>query len=169
MLAHRRNTVVVIALVASMTLGVSLLYALEQRFFPERTAFRTDARLTAELPTRFTRVAVHYAHLPEGATLRAVAEAFPSDDTVLVLAERDGLFFDVAGSTVHLVVLGTEDTDEWNRLKLRVMRALDQLSQSSGVGLLPVQLTTSTDDTVADRGVQVSELVELLRLKQVVR
>lgn len=140
MTPDRRNTVVVVALILSLTIGVRVLLWLE----PGKPHWNVDPLLAAErpTPTQIQDVTVIYAATADdAATLLADRQA---DGACLVWADAQPEWYS-GGPHVQVIVVGSETNSLSLQQQKDLLATLGSLSQASGRTSVPVQLAPWSD------------------------
>ncbi len=135
MTADRRNTLVVVALILSMTVGARVLTWLE----PYRPRWEGPVALTAERALPVQEIAIAYAGSP------SELEALDLDlrDSICWVNADGTVEWRPAGPRVQLIVLGSEGPLLTDAQKRAVLATIGSLSQASGVELVNVRLAPS--------------------------
>jgi len=132
MTADRRNTLVVAALILSMTLGARVLTWLE----PYRPRWEGPVALTAERALPVQEVEISYAGTPG----EVEALDFDLRDSICWVNADGAVEWRPAGPRVQLIVLGSEGAVLSDAQKRAVLATIGSLSQASGVELVNVRL-----------------------------
>jgi len=168
MKADRRNTSVVLALVASMTLGVITLLFLEGRLVPRKQDWRGNTLLMAERGLRFEQVEVAYASSWDDLPALGVDGA---GDESICLIDADGTpQWEPRGPYVRLVVVGADAADGLlAEQKATLLGVLGSISQASGREVVPVRLAATMDPlTPLGAAPQARDLREFLERKGII-
>lgn len=142
MTADRRNTSVVIALILSMTLGLSLLLGLEGWIGAKRPNWSGDTMLAAERGGP-VQVEVCYAASAE----EAAGLAAESSQSLLIIDPRGEPRVERwrVGALVRVVLVGSDAPELSDAQKRMLLAALGAFSQDSGVDVVPVRLAPDSD------------------------
>jgi hypothetical protein len=168
MKGDKRNTSVVVALIASMTFGAVALLALEKRLVPGKPSFRGSTLLMAEREMRVREVEVNYARTADD--VPALSVDLEGSDSVCVIDTAGEPHWQQAGPRIQLVLIGTDGDTLGDAQKRTLLGALGTLNQASGMELVPVRLTAGSDDRVtADLPAQARDLRLLLERKGIIK
>lgn len=153
MSADKRNTSVVIALIASMTVGAVVLRALE----PGKLNFEGSALLMAERGTRVEEVQIEYVAPGDEGRSPAVG----ADESLWRIDTDGAVYAEPLQSRVRLVVKGDPGANgPGKEQKKTIISVLGSISQASNVDVVPVRLLADS---------QAGELRELLERKGIIR
>jgi hypothetical protein len=164
MKADRRNTSVVLVLIASMTLGVITLLFLEGRLVPRKQDWRGNTLLMAERGLRFEQVEVACAASWDDLSALGIGDGNDS----ICLIDADGTpQWEPRGPYVRLVVIGAAATGGLlDEQKATLLGVLGSISQASGREVVPVRLAATMEPLGA--APQARDLREFLKRKGII-
>lgn len=155
-MTHKRNSLVVATLIASVTMGAAFLLWME----PGKPHWFGDALLMAERGIAIQTLRVEC--LPEDAA--ALLRAEPSGDGLCIIHPNQRPEFFAGGPLVRLVVVRVEGAMPRSQ-RQHLLEALGGLMQAGG-GTAAVELHPASDPALsADLPAQASDLRLLLELK----
>ncbi len=164
MTTDKRNGVVVIALILSLTAGAGVLFLLE----PGKLAWKGGAALVVEqgAPEQVRDIGVHYASsVDEAARLAASA----GDDSVCVVYQDRIPECERGGPRVWLIVIGDAQETLPVQQQRWLLGALRGLTQASGVDQVRIRLAPPLDTAAsADMSPGQLDLRQLLERKKLI-
>lgn len=139
MAADRRNTIVVIALILSMTIGARVLLWLE----PSTPRWEGETLLLAERSRPVEDVVVSY--VPPSVPLEESLPDLGEDESLLMIYAEGEPYWEPRGSQVRMVVVGTEADELTHTQQATLLWAIRSMSRAARCDLIPLKLATDSD------------------------